>query len=247
MKTFIIILTLFTCLTNAAADAFSTNLSTAMIASSKTGKPVLIEFTADWCRYCRMMEDSTLKDEAVTNALSRYISVSIDYDRNGELAKQYKVRGIPAYVIVDADGDLAANSSGSQDPSAFKVFLMSGYASTKSLEFRKEQQGKKEKWILETLTSNDTDRIERALRDLFADTADKSERIRKSAHEQLEKLAKTRPQLLAKGLEHSKLATRIHVYNLLRPLAAKDLQYDPWETEENRTTAAKAIANSLAP
>jgi thioredoxin:protein disulfide reductase len=70
-----------------------------------TGKPVLIEFTADWCVPCKEMELVTFQNEQVRQRLRKFLLVKVDLtkDTAGEraLMARYKVIGPPALIIVD--------------------------------------------------------------------------------------------------------------------------------------------------
>jgi thioredoxin 1 len=60
-------------------------------------KPVLVDFSAEWCGPCKMMVP-ILKD--VANAMgdsSRILKV--DIDRNPEVAKKYDIMGVPTIII----------------------------------------------------------------------------------------------------------------------------------------------------
>lgn len=69
-------------------------------------KPTLLIFTADWCRYCKMMESSTLKDESVVAMLDKFNVRVVDCDNQRDpevrrLNQEFGIRGIPAFRIVD--------------------------------------------------------------------------------------------------------------------------------------------------
>ena len=65
-------------------------------------KPVLIDFSADWCVPCREMARTTFRDPAVIEAASHFVRLKADIterdDHNSELAMQYGIRGVPTAV-----------------------------------------------------------------------------------------------------------------------------------------------------
>jgi thioredoxin len=74
-----------------------------------SGRPVLLEFSAEWCPPCRMVKPEV-------EALAREVRgkaevVQIDVDRERALAAQYKVKGIPCFVVV-RDGREVARQTG---------------------------------------------------------------------------------------------------------------------------------------
>ena len=63
----------------------------------KSHKPVLVEFTADWCGSCHItapMIEKVMRQFATKVKFGR-----IDYDTNRDLAKQYGVNKLPALIL----------------------------------------------------------------------------------------------------------------------------------------------------
>ncbi|SEK49937.1 thioredoxin [Haloferax larsenii] len=63
---------------------------------------VLVDFYADWCGPCKMLEPTVEQLAANTDAAI----VKVDVDKNQELAAQYQVRGVPTLLLF-ADGEPA--------------------------------------------------------------------------------------------------------------------------------------------
>ena len=76
--------------------------------SSATGKPVMLDFYADWCVTCHEMEKSTFTDPGVKAALSGVILLQADVTLNDEedqaLLKEFDLFGPPAIIFFDASG-----------------------------------------------------------------------------------------------------------------------------------------------
>jgi thioredoxin-related protein len=102
---FIFCFLIFACITVKAGEInWKTNLKEAKKIAQKTGKPLLLDFTAKWCGPCRRMERDFWVKREVIELSNKFVCVKIDYDQNLDLRKQYRVRGIPFVVLTDSWG-----------------------------------------------------------------------------------------------------------------------------------------------
>ena len=93
---------------------WQTNFQTAVAESEKTGKPILVDFSASWCPPCQVMKHEVWTDEEVGKlATDRYVPVLLDIDlpENRPLAQKYQVSSIPDIVVVDSQGQVLKRSS----------------------------------------------------------------------------------------------------------------------------------------
>jgi thiol:disulfide interchange protein len=68
-------------------------------------KTVLIDFYADWCGPCKMLDRQTFSQAKVQQFLKdRTVAIKVNVDDNPNLAGQYRVSSIPCTVFVNGSG-----------------------------------------------------------------------------------------------------------------------------------------------
>jgi thiol:disulfide interchange protein DsbD len=81
------------------------------LASAKnSGKPVFVDYFADWCTDCVRMENSTFADQRVRAALEDFVRLKVDVTDPNDLEvkglkERYRVFAPPAYVFLTKQGE----------------------------------------------------------------------------------------------------------------------------------------------
>lgn len=89
------------------------NFEKGMLLANKENKHVFLYFHAEWCTYCTKLKKTTFKDKDVLTYLAQnFISISVDADQHRELAKQWRVRGLPTIWFLKPDGSKISNIPG---------------------------------------------------------------------------------------------------------------------------------------
>lgn len=87
------------------------HLKTAL--ANARGKPIMIDFYADWCASCKIMENTLFKDPRVENALKNFVVLKIDVTANKAQAKalldQFNVVAPPTFLFLNRRGLEQAN------------------------------------------------------------------------------------------------------------------------------------------
>jgi thiol-disulfide isomerase/thioredoxin len=64
-------------------------------------RPVLLDFTADWCAPCRAMDARFWPDPEVRALTDRFVLVRVDFDAQTALRNKFGVASIPNVVVLD--------------------------------------------------------------------------------------------------------------------------------------------------
>lgn len=88
-------------------------------AAKKENKPVLVDFYADWCHWCKVMDEKTFSADEIKRRFSEnWIAIKINSDykeKQGtyegktmsypQLVRYFKVSGFPSYLFIDKEGN----------------------------------------------------------------------------------------------------------------------------------------------
>jgi thiol:disulfide interchange protein DsbD len=89
-------------------------LSAELAKAKQAGKPVMLDFYADWCVACKEFEKYTFHDASVEPVLSQFVLLQADVTKNQpqdiELLKQMDVLGLPTIEFWDAKGNAVSTA-----------------------------------------------------------------------------------------------------------------------------------------
>jgi thiol:disulfide interchange protein DsbD len=104
--------------TKESALAFETiksldDLNKRVAAATAAGRPVMLDFYADWCTSCKEMERYTFSDKTVQAALSNAVLLHADVTKNDavdqELLQHFGIFGPPTIAFYGPDGEERRN------------------------------------------------------------------------------------------------------------------------------------------
>jgi thiol:disulfide interchange protein DsbD len=89
------------------------DLEATLSEAKNQGKPVMLDFYADWCISCKEMESFTFSDQAVAKRLNNMILLQVDMTANTAdqqaLLKRFGLVGPPAILFFSSNGQEQRN------------------------------------------------------------------------------------------------------------------------------------------
>lgn len=103
--------------------AFALDHDVAIARAQRTSQPVLLFFTAEWCKYCHQLADEVLSLPEIQDLTRSFQCIQIDADAQPELCKQYGVTGFPTLICLGPQGQLTARLVGKQTSAVVQTTL----------------------------------------------------------------------------------------------------------------------------
>jgi thiol:disulfide interchange protein DsbD len=95
--------------------------------AKKDGKPVIIDFFADWCAACKELDEKTFSTPEFIKQSEKFVLLKVDATENfaglSDLQRKYEVYGLPTIVFITKDGQFLNKDSltGFEDIKAFSA------------------------------------------------------------------------------------------------------------------------------
>ena len=87
-------------------------IASALVAALAEDKLVFVDFFAEWCIACKILEQQTLNSTDVQAALQNFIFTKVDTDLFPRSAVFYKIVGMPTLLVLDSSGQEIFRSVG---------------------------------------------------------------------------------------------------------------------------------------
>ena len=86
----------------------------------QAGKPVLVDYWAEWCGPCKMI--APILDEVSVSYKDKLQITKMNVDENRDIPAKFGIRGIPTLMIFK-DGALAATKVGAMSKAQLTAFI----------------------------------------------------------------------------------------------------------------------------
>ena len=223
-----------------AADGipWSTDYAASIEKAKTEGKPVLIDFTAEWCGWCKRLDAEVYADASTANALRDFVCVKIDVDRQPNVALAYNVQSMPRTVAINVHGEVVGDQTGYMPLGAFLEFIVGMKG-----DLTRETGGTRMPEVKATANPVEAEKpavtAETPDDQVLVLLGDQDPEVRGEAlrvvNEKADKL-----RILVAGLSSNYLGVRIAALEALRKAGAANLKFDPWGAKPDRDAALPA-------
>ncbi|MBN1442919.1 MAG: thioredoxin family protein [Planctomycetes bacterium] len=96
------------------------DLEKAFEEARKSEKPLMVDFEADWCVWCKKLDRETYGDERVIRFVrANFIAVKVDADKQPDVKEKLSVSGLPTILFLSPTGEELLRITGYRAPEKF--------------------------------------------------------------------------------------------------------------------------------
>lgn len=74
--------------------------------AKEKNKPLMVDFYADWCYWCKRLDSDVYTNSEVIKLSKDFVCVKVDTDKYPAEAKRYKVSGLPTIIFFNPEGEI---------------------------------------------------------------------------------------------------------------------------------------------
>jgi len=104
-------------------------------------RPILVDFTADWCAPCQRLDEEVFSDPAVAKALRKMLTLKVDVGKpeNRSWKQDFLVNSLPTLLLCQPNGDEIDRIVGFRPAPDFLLALQDGLADRNTIADLHEQ------------------------------------------------------------------------------------------------------------
>lgn len=88
-------------------------------AAKEEKKSLMVDFEADWCIWCKRLDETTYKDSQVITLSKKFIPVKVNCDTDQTTTRKYEVTGFPTIIFMNSEGQIIHQVTGYRGPEDF--------------------------------------------------------------------------------------------------------------------------------
>ncbi|MEL4308188.1 thioredoxin domain-containing protein [Joostella sp. CR20] len=123
MKSICTLLVVFLSVYNGYSTNWLSSFEDAQKLALVQNKLIVVDFWATWCGPCKKMDSDAWHTNEVGDMMNNFIPLKVDIDTQTNLARRYGIKAIPNVYIMDANGEIVADSKGYMDKVELLNFL----------------------------------------------------------------------------------------------------------------------------
>lgn len=121
---------------DAGGVRWESNIDAALKKAKASGKPVMIDFWAEWCGWCHTLDRTTYRDPSVVQLSQDFVSVKVNAEGNArelEAAVEHRVESLPTILFLSSSGKIVHRVSGFQGPEEFPATMKQSLATARNV------------------------------------------------------------------------------------------------------------------
>ena len=205
---------------------------------------LLVDFSAEWCGWCRKMDQEVYANAQVAAGLQEWVCVKVDVDHDTRAAAAFQIGSLPRTVVITPDGRVAGDRLGYAPPGEFLTFLSEARAAAAKPEGLAMAPGMEAVQDLETArTMVVTQTQAQAFSPGFLGSLGHADpQVRAEARRRVKEGGSGFVPQLVSALEHKQLSVRIAAWQCLKEIAHPKAVFDPWAPAAERAKARLVVA-----